>query len=1298
MADADLDTLVSLWQQARDEGRSLSPAELCAGRPELADELARRIDVLQKLEGWGKQRRDAGNLTCPAAPPLPMSEGNPTRVGDEPPLPPAAMEAPPGYELLSVLGRGGMGIVYRARQKGLNRLVALKMILGGAQAGEEERLRFLAEAETLAALRHEGIVQVHDFGTCNEVPWFALEFCAGGTLEQRLAGKPQPPRDAARIVRRLALAMQAAHDAGIVHRDLKPANVLLAQKAQIPNPNPRPGAGPRDLPEEAQDFCEGAKITDFGLAKRLDSAGMTRPGAIMGTPSYMPPEQARGDGVGPAADQYALGAIFYECLVGKPPFLGATPHETLLQVATLDPVPVRRFQPRVPRDLDTICLKCLEKEPARRYASCQALADDLGRFLGGEPIQARAAGPWGRAEKWLRRNPVVAALVAGLVLLASAALLAIGLLSAEAARARDAARHERDAARVERRRAETLLYASQLASAQRETERGGAAAALRHLDCCRWDLRGWEHRLLFTSLQGGQVPLAGHTACVSALAVSPSGRYALSGGLDRSLRLWDLRSGETLRAWKGEPSPVRAVAFSRDGRLAISGGQDGAIRLRGVRGTLAQALPHPHKGAVAGLAVSPEGSWMASVGCDRAIQVRALPSGELLHVIQGDDSLACVAISPDGASLAVGQQGGTVRVYDCAAGRQRYSVEAGGRGAGSVAFSPDGKILATGGADRTARLWDAASGRPVRVLRGHRDRVSGLAFSPDSQRLASSSHDDSVRVWDVASGGLALKAEAGGRGVGAVAWGPRGHRLLLGCEDGAIRVLDGWRETGPASMHEAEVTALAWSPDGRWLASASRDRTVRVMPRQGGPARVLRGHRGEVSALAWAADGKTLFSGGADRAIRAWAMPSGVPLRMMQGHSEGVSGLAVRPGGKLLASVSADGTARLWEAASGQPRRKIEAGEGGLAAVAWSPDGQRLAVGGEGKAVVILDPESGQASGRWTGHARAVSSLAWSPDGRCLASASADQTAMIWDAGTGRAACVLEGHAQPVTAAAWSPDGTRLATAGEDNHLALWDAATGLRLLSLPAHARPARCAAFSPDGAVLASGGLDHAVKLWAGTLAPSRLALQRHPLPLASLERQGGLLVGFDRAGTRVSWDAATGRLSATGGDAPELEVGVEGDGEPVVIAVAQAEADREQWRGMLAALDEKADRLPQSGLRCAALAAQGEEARAMLARAGEAARRSGRATDRRVRAILLLKAGLPAEAKAEARRALVLRKADGPPLEELLLAACCRALGEGTARAAWHRKAEAWQGEWCPEASREKKALEKLGRRPG
>ena len=338
MADADLDTLVSLWQQARDEGRSLSPAELCAGRPELADELARRIDVLQKLEGWGKQRRDAGNLTCPAAPPLPMPEGNPTRVGDEPPLPPAAMEAPPGYELLSVLGRGGMGIVYRARQKGLNRLVALKMILGGAQAGEEERLRFLAEAETLAALRHEGIVQVHDFGTCNEVPWFALEFCAGGTLEQRLAGKPQPPRDAARIVRRLALAMQAAHDAGIVHRDLKPANVLLAQKAPIPNPNPRPGAGPRDLPEEAQDFCEGAKITDFGLAKRLDSAGMTRPGAIMGTPSYMPPEQARGDGVGPAADQYALGAIFYECLVGKPPFLGATPHETLLQVATLDPV------------------------------------------------------------------------------------------------------------------------------------------------------------------------------------------------------------------------------------------------------------------------------------------------------------------------------------------------------------------------------------------------------------------------------------------------------------------------------------------------------------------------------------------------------------------------------------------------------------------------------------------------------------------------------------------------------------------------------------------------------------------------------------------------------------------------------------------------------------------------------------------------------------------------------------------------------------------------------------------------
>jgi serine/threonine-protein kinase len=298
------------------------------------------------------------------------------------------------YELLGRLGRGGMGVVYQARDHRLDRLVALKMILAGAHADPEELARFRAEAQAQARLQHPNIVQVYEVGEADGWPYFALEYVDGGSLEKRLAGLPQPARWAAGLVETLARAMHHAHQQGLVHRDLKPANVLLA--------------------------ADGTpKVTDFGLAKRLQAeAGKTPSGAVVGTPSYMAPEQtlSRPGAVGPAADVYALGAILYECLTGRPPFLAETALDTLVQLQGQEPVPPRRLQPKVPRDLDTICLKCLEKESARRYASALALADDLSRFQAGEPIRARPVGLAGRLGRWARRQPVVAGLAAALVL------------------------------------------------------------------------------------------------------------------------------------------------------------------------------------------------------------------------------------------------------------------------------------------------------------------------------------------------------------------------------------------------------------------------------------------------------------------------------------------------------------------------------------------------------------------------------------------------------------------------------------------------------------------------------------------------------------------------------------------------------------------------------------------------------------------------------------------------------------------------------------------------------------------
>jgi serine/threonine protein kinase/formylglycine-generating enzyme required for sulfatase activity len=300
----------------------------------------------------------------------------------------------PGYDILEEIGRGGMGVVYKARQVGLNRLVAVKMILAGVYASSDGLGRFRTEAEAVASLQHPNIVQIHEIGENAGAPYFTLEYVEGGTLAQKLGGAPQPAQQAAETAETLARAVESAHRRGVVHRDLKPSNVLVAADGQL-------------------------KITDFGLAKRLEEdAGHTRSGEILGTPSYMAPEQASGrpSEIGPACDVYALGAILYELLTGRPPFRGPTGLDTLMQVIHDDPVPPRQLQSKTPRDLETICLKCLEKDPQRRYARAADLADDLRRFQRHEPILARPVGPWTRAVKWARRRPAVAILFATVVI------------------------------------------------------------------------------------------------------------------------------------------------------------------------------------------------------------------------------------------------------------------------------------------------------------------------------------------------------------------------------------------------------------------------------------------------------------------------------------------------------------------------------------------------------------------------------------------------------------------------------------------------------------------------------------------------------------------------------------------------------------------------------------------------------------------------------------------------------------------------------------------------------------------
>jgi serine/threonine protein kinase len=390
----------------------------------------------------------------------------------------------PGYEIQTVLGRGGMGIVYRAVQTSLKRTVALKM-LRGLGAGTEELQRFRQEAEAIARLRHPNFVQIHEIGTAEDQPFFSLEFIEGGSLDCLIQGQPQNPMLGAGLIETLARAMAHSHQEGIVHRDLKPANILLqrsevrGQRSEVSQESAEATQG-----RPASDFCPLTsdlcpKITDFGLAKQMESdSQQTRTGAVMGSPSYMAPEQAEGrlKDIGPATDIYALGAILYELLTGRPPFRGANTVETLDMVRSREAVALSRLVRSVPRDLETICLKCLQKEPHRRYSSCQELADDLRRFQEGKPIRARAVSNWERGVKWVRRRPLVASLVALLLLVTAGAFAAILWQLQETEKARQDAEANARSYRKARDEARANEKAYEAAAKRAEEEAGKARA------------------------------------------------------------------------------------------------------------------------------------------------------------------------------------------------------------------------------------------------------------------------------------------------------------------------------------------------------------------------------------------------------------------------------------------------------------------------------------------------------------------------------------------------------------------------------------------------------------------------------------------------------------------------------------------------------------------------------------------------------------------------------------------------------------------------------------------------------
>jgi WD40 repeat protein/serine/threonine protein kinase len=1119
--------------------------------------LTNREPMLDPVHGGGPPPATFLASTARLPPSPPMARFAPNRPGATPALP-----AVPGYEVLSEVGRGGMGVIYRARHLKLNRTVALKMISAGGAAGPHALARFRIEAATVARLRHPNIVSVYDVGEVDGQPYMSLEFAEGGSLKDHLNGASMSPTQAAQLLETLARAIDHAHHAGIVHRDLKPANVLLvsggAAKGTTGSEDSTRGKGSEDstcgsTTHHSPFTTYHPKITDFGLAKLLDGGAelKTQTGEVVGTPSYMAPEQTGRSDVeaGPSCDVYALGAILYEMLTGRPPFNAQTPLQTLLQVAYVEPVSVSRLQPTAPRDLVTITMKCLEKEPQRRYGSALELADDLRRFLDRRPIRARPVSSWEHLRKWARRHPAVALLSAAVVLVT---VLGVGLATWQWRDAVASAEKEKTA----RHEVERLLCSSEVDVAIALCERGDVgegmlrlarelknAVRLREADLervIRVNLTAWRQEV---PLRLAYFP---NKDWAWDVALSPDGRTALVGGSDNMALMWDTLSGRFLGQPMQHPGPVWSVAFAPDGctlLTACSKGDKekmdstgGELRLWNARTgePLGPALP-----VAAGL-------QSASFNCDgqRVLLRSVLPQ-------------------PDPNQTAIVVQLFELAATEAGTPALRPSHTLPDAMANVAQFSPDGKAVLTGGMDGRVRLWNARDGRRIGGVLRLRGAVLAAGFRGDSRTIVTShakviddkrlqASSSELRLWDITTSKALSPAVSLPGMVNALALSPDGSVVLSAAtilasesnlDKGEVRLWEA--ATGdllyPPLPHPEPVWAVAFSPNGRTFLTGCRDRHARLwLTATGLPMGPPMPHEGNVRSLTFSRDGRLFLTGSASDRGRAqlWVAPAasaiGMPLlpAPVAGSSrpsdmrEWYRGVAASPDGKYLIS-SADRGARplrLWDARSRKELGELGPFESWPVGVAISPDSRLVAVSTHSGHVQLASLLTRQTVGPHLNPKATITSLTFSPDGRSLLTPLASGTLQRWDVSSGaRLGEPLHPGCQCATA--WSPYGDRIIATGPEG-VSIWDAPSG-KCLAQHQEGDNLTALVIAPDGLTFATGHSNRSVRFWRTDDAhlTGRHLPHKDAVVALAFSSDGRLLVSGSNDLTTRLWDVTTG-----------------------------------------------------------------------------------------------------------------------------------------------------------------------------